>query len=165
MASEKQVSANRRNATKGTGEKMNNGKLQSRCNAMRLGLTAGPVVPAIENAEEFQRFEVGMRADYQPVSLIEHELPIATEVGKEFVEIEAAPRFQSIYVLRPLARLWSRTPGPPPFSSMNSASRRKVNPKHKPGDVLQAVATKSFVVPAPGVSDDTCKVGLLRRPA
>ena len=96
MASEKQVSANRRNATKGTGENINNGKLQSRCNAMRLGLTVGPVVPAIENAEEFQRFEVGIRADYQPVSLIEHELPIATEVGKESVEIEAAPRFQSI---------------------------------------------------------------------
>src|ERR1035441_5005886 len=74
MASEKQVSANRRNATKSIGPKTNNGKLQSRRNAMRHGLTATTVVTAIEDVDEFERFEAAIRADYQPVSTIEHEL-------------------------------------------------------------------------------------------
>jgi hypothetical protein len=74
MASEKQTSANRRNAIKSTGPITINGKLQSRRNAMRHGLTAATVVPAIEDAEEFERFEAAIRADYQPVSAIEHEL-------------------------------------------------------------------------------------------
>jgi hypothetical protein len=56
MASEKQISANRRNATKSTGPKTNNGKLQSRRNAMRHGLTATTVVTAIEDVDEFERF-------------------------------------------------------------------------------------------------------------
>ncbi len=74
MASEKQFSANRRNAAKSTGPTTQNGKLQSRRNAMRHGLTAATVVPAIEDSQEFERFEAAIRADYQPVSTIEHEL-------------------------------------------------------------------------------------------
>ena len=74
MASEKQVSANQRNGAKSTGPKTQNGKLQSRRNAMRHGLTAATVVPAMEDAEEFEQFEAAIRADYQPVSAIEHEL-------------------------------------------------------------------------------------------
>jgi hypothetical protein len=41
---------------------------------MRHGLTAATVVTAIEDAGEFERFEAGIRADYQPVSMIEYEL-------------------------------------------------------------------------------------------
>lgn len=41
---------------------------------MRHGLTAATVVPAMEDAEEFEQFEAAIRADYQPVSAIEHEL-------------------------------------------------------------------------------------------
>ena len=74
MASEKQVSENRRNAAKSTGPMTQSGKQQSRRNAMRHGLTAATVVPAIEDAEEFEDFAAGIRADYQPVSTIEHEL-------------------------------------------------------------------------------------------
>ena len=50
------------------------GKQQSRRNAMRHGLTAATVVTAIEDSQEFERFEAAIRADYQPVSAIEHEL-------------------------------------------------------------------------------------------
>jgi hypothetical protein len=74
MASEKQTSANQRNAAKSTGPVTKDGKLQSRRNAMRHGLTAATVVPAMEDAEEFERFEAAIRADYQPASMIEHEL-------------------------------------------------------------------------------------------
>jgi len=74
MASEKQTSANRRNAAKSTGLITENGKLQSRRNAVSHGLTAATVVTAIEDAEEFERFETAIRADYQPISTIENEL-------------------------------------------------------------------------------------------
>jgi len=74
MASEKQTSANRRNALKSTGPITQNGKLQSRRNAIRHGLTAATVVPAMEDAQKFEQFEAAIRADYQPVSAIEHEL-------------------------------------------------------------------------------------------
>jgi hypothetical protein len=74
MASDKQVSANRRNAANSTGPITKNGKLQSRRNAIRHGLTAATVVPAIEDSEEFERFEAAVRADYQPASTVEHEL-------------------------------------------------------------------------------------------
>ena len=40
---------------------------------MRHGLAA-TVVAAIEDVEEFERFEAGIRADYQAVSMIEYEL-------------------------------------------------------------------------------------------
>ena len=74
MASEKQTSANRRNAAKRTGPITENGKLQSRRNAVSHGLTAATVVTAIEDAEEFERFETAIRADYQPILKIENEL-------------------------------------------------------------------------------------------
>src|SRR5476651_2591364 len=74
MASEKQTSANRRNAAKSTGPISPNGKLQSRRNALRHGLTAVTVVPAMEDTEEFEKFEASIKADYQPISAVEHEL-------------------------------------------------------------------------------------------
>ena len=74
MASDKQASANRRNATKSTGPKTQSGKLRSRANSTRHGLTATTVVTAIENTEEFKLFEAAIKADYQPVSTVEHEL-------------------------------------------------------------------------------------------
>jgi hypothetical protein len=74
MASDKQMSANRQNAAKSTGPITQSGKLQSRRNAMRHGLTAATVVPAMENKEEFERFEAAIRADYQPCSTVEQEL-------------------------------------------------------------------------------------------
>jgi hypothetical protein len=74
MASERQVSANRQNAAKSTGPITQNGKLHSRRNALRHGRTAATVVPAIEDAEEFERFAAAIRADYQPASTVEHEL-------------------------------------------------------------------------------------------
>ena len=74
MASDKQVSANQRNAIKSTGPKTNSGKLKSSRNATRHGLTARTVVTAIEDADEFEQFTAAIRADYQPGSAIEHEL-------------------------------------------------------------------------------------------
>ena len=47
----RKTDANRRNAAKSTGPMTQCGKLQSRRNAMRHGLTAATVVPAMEDKE------------------------------------------------------------------------------------------------------------------
>ena len=57
MTSPKQIEANRSNALKSTGPFTEEGKLQSRRNAVRHGLTAETVIGALEDAEDYKAFE------------------------------------------------------------------------------------------------------------
>jgi len=74
MTSLKQIDANRRNAQKSTGPITQEGKLQSRCNAVRHGLTAETVIGALEDAEDYKAFETAIIADYDAQSAVEREL-------------------------------------------------------------------------------------------
>src|SRR5271170_5232044 len=74
MTSIKQIDANRRNASKSTGPKTEEGKEQSRRNAVRHGLTAETVIGALENAEDYGAFEAAIIADYDAQSAVEREL-------------------------------------------------------------------------------------------
>jgi hypothetical protein len=74
MTSFKQIEANRRNALKSTGPITEEGKLQSRRNAVRHGLTAETVIGALEDAEDYKAFEVAITADYDAQSAVEREL-------------------------------------------------------------------------------------------
>ena len=74
MTSFKQIEANRRNARKSTGPITQEGKLQSRCNAVRHGLTAETVIGALEDAEDYKAFEAAIIADYDAQSAVEREL-------------------------------------------------------------------------------------------
>lgn len=74
MATQKQIAANRRNATKSTGPRTEAGKCRSRRNAWRHGLTAESIVDVVENAADYKRFESQILADYQPKATIEYEL-------------------------------------------------------------------------------------------
>ena len=74
MTSFKQIEANRRNARKSTGPITQEGKLQSRCNAVRHGLTAETVIGALEDAEDYKAFEAAVTADYDAQSAVEREL-------------------------------------------------------------------------------------------
>ena len=76
MASDKQIAANRRNAQKSTGPKTPQGKLKSRCNALRHGLTAETVIDVFENAEDYHSFEEAILAHYAPVSIVARELTL-----------------------------------------------------------------------------------------
>src|SRR3954467_6556761 len=74
MTTFKQIEANRRNARRSTGPTTEEGKLRSRRNAVRHGLTAETVIGALEDAEDYQAFEAAIRADYDAQSAVEREL-------------------------------------------------------------------------------------------
>jgi hypothetical protein len=74
MTSFRQVEANRRNARKSTGPTSEKGKQRSRCNAVRHGLTAETVIGALEDAEDYQAFELAVTSDFDVQTAIEREL-------------------------------------------------------------------------------------------
>src|SRR5947209_18471401 len=74
MTSIRQIQANRRNALKSTGPNTVEGKLQSRRNAVRHGLTAETVIRALEDAEDYKSFEAAIIADYDAQTAVEREL-------------------------------------------------------------------------------------------
>jgi hypothetical protein len=100
MTSFKQIEANRRNAQRSTGPITEEGKMQSRCNAVRHGLTAETVIGALEDAEDYKAFEAAIIADYDAQSAVERELVLrlasllwrlrrATTIETGLFEIEA----------------------------------------------------------------------------
>src|SRR5476651_2708359 len=74
MTTFRQIEANRRNARKSTGPATEEGKLRSRCNALRHGLTAETVIGALEDSQDYQAFEAAIVADYDAQSAVEREL-------------------------------------------------------------------------------------------
>src|SRR3954469_21465441 len=74
MTTFKQIEANRRNARRSTGPTTAEGKLSSRRNAVRHGLTAETVIGALEDAEDYKAFEAAVIADYDAHSAVEREL-------------------------------------------------------------------------------------------
>src|SRR3954468_11762451 len=74
MTTFKQIEANRRNARRSTGPNTAEGKLRSRRNAVRHGLTAETVIGALEDAEDYKAFEAAVISDYGAQSAVEREL-------------------------------------------------------------------------------------------
>lgn len=71
MASEKQIAANRRNATKSTGPRTAKGKAVSANNALRHGVLSKSAVSSFEDAEEYQALLEQLVEDHKPVTVIE----------------------------------------------------------------------------------------------
>jgi hypothetical protein len=74
MTSLRQIEANRCNATKSTGPKTAAGKMRSRRNAVRHGLSAETVIEIVEDIEDYQGFEAAVIADYDARTAVEREL-------------------------------------------------------------------------------------------
>jgi hypothetical protein len=74
MTSFRQIEANRRNALRSTGPNTEEGKRQSRRNAVRHGLTAETVIDGLEDSEDYRAFESAVIADYDARTAVEREL-------------------------------------------------------------------------------------------
>jgi hypothetical protein len=74
MTSFRQIEANRRNALRSTGPKTEEGKRQSRRNALRHGLNAETVIDGLEDGEDYRAFEAAVIADYDAQTAVEREL-------------------------------------------------------------------------------------------
>ena len=74
MTSLRQLEANRRNALASTGPKTENGKQQSRRNALKHGLTAETIIEPLENPDEYRVFEEAIVGEYLPHTPVEQEL-------------------------------------------------------------------------------------------
>jgi hypothetical protein len=68
------MAANQRNAKKSCGPKTALGKMNSRENAVRHGLTGETVVAVLEDRDEYMKFETAVVADYAPLSTLERAL-------------------------------------------------------------------------------------------
>jgi len=100
MTSFRQIEANRRNALRSTGPKTEDGKRQSRRNAVQHGLTAETVVVALEDIEDYRAFEATIIADYDARTAVERELVLrlasllwrirrATAIETDLLQIQA----------------------------------------------------------------------------
>ena len=74
MATEKQLKANRANATRSTGPKSLSGKARSSMNSCKHGLTAETVVIANEDPKEFDELRADLENDFRPQTRMEREL-------------------------------------------------------------------------------------------
>ena len=73
MTSERQIAANRINGIKSHGPTSLDGKLRSRRNALKHGLTAVTVVDVFEDRADYDAFEQVLLADYLPTTFVERE--------------------------------------------------------------------------------------------
>ena len=74
MTSDKQLHANRANATKSTGPRSQAGKARSRLNSRKHGLTAKMLIIVGENADDFDQLRAELMAEHDPQSVLETEL-------------------------------------------------------------------------------------------
>jgi hypothetical protein len=70
----RRIEANRKNALRSTGPRTEEGKRQSRRNAVRHGLTAETVIDGLEDSEDYRLFEGAVIADYDARTAVEREL-------------------------------------------------------------------------------------------
>src|SRR6266496_62871 len=85
MTSLRQIEANRQNALQSTGPKTENGKQQSRRNALRHGFTAETVIEPLECPEEYRAFEEAIVSEYMPRSHLEQDVLGGPQHARELV--------------------------------------------------------------------------------
>src|SRR5215471_5814362 len=95
VSSQKQIDANRRNALKSTGPKSDEGKAQSRMNALRHGLTAAQAVLPHENEDDYEKLREGMLESYAPENTAEQAL--VEELANAYWRLMRLHRVETCY--------------------------------------------------------------------
>lgn len=94
MASEAQVKANRENAKKSTGPRTAQGKAVVALNAVRHGLLSSlPVLPGVEDPEDWQEHRQAVLSDLAPVGYL--EVSLAERVALAIWRMGRAARWES----------------------------------------------------------------------
>jgi hypothetical protein len=100
MTSLRRFEADRENARRSTGPRMEEGKRRSRRNAVRHGLTAENVIDVLEDPEDYKAFEATIIVDYDARTAVERELVLrlasllwrirrATSIETDLLRIQA----------------------------------------------------------------------------
>ena len=74
MATKRQISANRQNATKSTGPRTKAGKKRASRNPLKHGLCALDLLTPDENPDDYEAFHNDALASLKPVGFLETEL-------------------------------------------------------------------------------------------
>jgi hypothetical protein len=93
MASLSQLRANRANAKRSTGPKTAVGKLKSRYNALKHGLSAKQIIIGDEDPSEYEALLNGLIEDYAPASSLEFEL--IEQLAAKSWRMRRIPRFEA----------------------------------------------------------------------
>jgi hypothetical protein len=96
MTSEKQIAANRANAQRSTGPKTEVGKVRSRRNAWKHGLTAQAITIAGEDPHDFEILRQQLWDDYQPVPGM--ECVLVDRLAEQTWRLRRAPVFEAALI-------------------------------------------------------------------
>ena len=130
IASFRQIEANRRNAVRSTGPRTEEGKRQTRRNAVRHGLCAETVIDIVEDIVDYRALEAAVIADYDARTAVERELVLrlasplwrlrrATAIETDLLRIQAE-------ILRDRRDQTQRQPQQPmPFRLVETAKKKK----------------------------------------
>jgi hypothetical protein len=143
MTSLRQYEANQQNAQRSAGPRTEEGKLQSRRNAIRHGLTAETAIEILEDPEDYKGFEANIIADYDARTAVERELVLrlasllwrirrATGIETDLLRIQAE-------ILRDRAQAVREggEPEPPPPNPIHRALRAVI-PSRRSQDTHRA---------------------------
>src|SRR5271157_4046511 len=100
MATAAQIEANRRNAQKSTGPKTDEGKASARCNALRHGMAALTIMPALpqKDPKQFEERIQEWDSDMQPQNAVERNL--VHQAARLSLAIERGERMETAHMAR-----------------------------------------------------------------
>src|SRR4051794_21968350 len=93
MATQKQIDANRRNASKSTGPKTEDDKFKSRLNSPKHGLEALHVPLQDENPMEYHDLRNGLMETWQPAN--SQEQMLVDSIASAYRRMQRASRFEA----------------------------------------------------------------------
>ena len=106
MPSDKQIEANRANATKSTGPRSQQGKAQSRLNSWKHGLSAKTLLMIGEKTREFDKLRSSLMNEHDPQSVFECQL--VERLAVTLWRLRRVPNFEVAILDACQQQVWNR---------------------------------------------------------